>query len=693
MSRIGRYKRMARKALTRPPAQVARGLGRELRAQMARPWVRVRPALLSDSEVLEAAGCRDAASLADAFAHAPFFPVSGETMATVADRFRQDHAAAVPAIVAAAERVLAHEFDLLGSGCRALGKSLPWLRDFKTGAAWPRSYAFDLDYEMLTPDSDVKVPWELSRFQHAAMLGQAWLLTRRDAFRDEFVSEYDDWERENPWGYSVNWVCAMDIAIRAHNWQWAYRFLFGPASPAPPAFAMRFARALYLHGEFVEQHLEQSDAHGNHYIAEAVGLVSAGAWLRHSRAGERWLDTGRRILVEEIARQVHPDGVDFEQSTAYHRLVTEIYLTGFLLLRLAGCDPPPEAWSRLERMFDYIAAYTKPDGQAPLIGDADDGRMQKLAPRDINDHRYLLSTAACLFGRADLAAAAGRCWEETSWTLGSGAADTFAAFPRGVVSESRAFPQGGIYVLRAPGAHAIVDCAEVGMNGRGGHGHNDILSFELSLGDRPVVIDCGSFVYTADPAARDRFRGTASHNGVQVDGEEVNRFLVPSDLWRLHDDARPADVRWRSDGAGGEIAAAHTGYQRLPDPVRHTRACALSADGRLFTVRDELKAASVHRYTWRFHLASGVAARVEGGAIVIETAADRPVLLGWAGPDLPSPVLESGYMSPSYGVRVPVTVIRLDVTASGALAVGWAFGVDLPAETVIERARRYREAA
>ena len=50
-------------------------------------------------------------------------------------------------------------------------------------------------------------------------------------------------------------------------------------------------------------------------------------------------------------------------------------------------------------------------------------------------------------------------------------------------------------------------------------------------------------------------------------------------------------------------------------------------------------------------------------------------------------------MSPSYGVRVPVTVIRLDVTASGALAVGWAFGVDLPAETVIERARHYREAA
>jgi uncharacterized heparinase superfamily protein len=277
--------------------------------------------------------------------------------------------------------------------------------------------------------------------------------------------------------------------------------------------------------------------------------------------------------------------------------------------------------------------------------------------------------------------------------LGSPAAATFEAMPRDAAPRSAAFPDGGIYVLRAPGAHAIVDCAEVGMRGRGGHGHNDILSFELSLADRTVVTDCGTFVYTADPAARDRFRATASHNGVEVDGEEVNRFLVPSDLWRLSDDARPIDVRWQSDGSGGEISAAHTGYQRLAEPVGHRRRCAMSPDGRLFAVRDELTANASHRYTWRFHLASGAAARIDGRTIVIERAADRPVLLGWAGRDLPAPVLESGYASPSYGVRVPITVIRLDVTAAGAFAVGWAFGVDLPADAVIERARQYREAA
>ena len=693
MSRIGRYRRMARKALTRPTSQVARGIGRELRAQMARPWVRLRPALLPDRDVLEAAGCRDAASLPGALARAPFFPLSGEPMAAVADGFQRRHADSARAVIEAAERVLAHEFDLLGSGRRALGPSLPWSGDFKTGACWPRTYAFDLDYEMLTPDSDVKVPWELSRFQHAALLGQAWLFTRRDAFRAEFVAEFDDWERENPWGYSVNWVSAMDVAIRVHNWQWAYRYLFGPESPAPVSFALRFARALYLHGDFIERHLEVSDAHGNHYLAEAVGLISTGLWLRHSAPGRRWLDTGRRILVEEIARQVHDDGVHFEQSTAYHRLVTETFLTGFLLLRMSGLDAPQPAWSRLERMFDYIAAYSKPGGQAPLIGDADDGRMQKLAPRDINDHRYLLSTGACLFDRPALAGAAERCWEDTWWMLGSAAPEKFAALPQAGPRSSEAFPDGGIYVLRAPGAHAIVDCAEVGMNGRGGHGHNDILSFELCMAGRPVITDCGSFVYTADPVARDRFRSTASHNSVQVDDEEVNRFLSPSDLWRLYDDARPLDVRWRSDGAGGEISAAHSGYERLADPVRHRRSCALSADGRIFTVRDELTAAASHRYRWRLHLASGAAARIEGRAIVIRTAADRPVLLGWAGPDLPAPVLEPGYASPSYGVRVPITVIRLDVTATGALAVGWAFGIDMPVEAVIERARQYREAA
>ena len=690
MSRLGRYRTLASKALTRPPQQVARRVAREIGIQAARPWVRIRPSLLSDHTVLQGVGCSDLASLPAALARAPFFPMSGEPLAVVAAPFRMTFPGSVQAVVAEADRCCAHEFDLLGSGPRRLGTTLPWRQDFKTGACWPRAYIADLEYQSPVHESDVKVPWELSRFQHAVTLGQAWLFTGDERYRSEFVAQVDDFTRDNPWGYSVNWLCAMDVAIRAHNLQWGYHYCFGPGSEASPAIALRFARALYLHGEFIERHLEISDVNGNHYLADAVGLVSVAALFRHSRAGERWFQLGRRMLREEILSQVHPDGVDFEQSIAYHRFVTEMFLTGFLILRRAGEDPEPVAWDRLSRMFDYIAAYTKPDGRAPLVGDADDGRMQKLAPRDVNDHRYLLSTGACLFDRPTLAAAAGRCWEETWWMLGSGAQERFDRLPPAASPQSQAFAEGGVYVLRAPGAHAIVDCAEVGMRGLGGHGHNDILSFELVLGGVAVVTDCGAFVYTADAVARDRFRATAAHNGVQVDEEEVNRFFSPTDLWRLRNDARPLDVVWRPRGMGGVVAAAHTGYERLHDPVRHRRTCAMSEDGSLFAIEDALQAAGRHRYTWRFHLEPGATAMHDGQDATILSNGRTILIVSVAPSDLVLS-LEDGWVSPSYGVRARDTVVRADLECAGSVVIQWMFATGGGRSGIVDRGRRLLE--
>jgi hypothetical protein len=48
----------------------------------------------------------------------------------------------VRGVVEAADRVLAHEFDLLGSGPTVLGTPLPWHEDFKTGRRWRSSSAW-----------------------------------------------------------------------------------------------------------------------------------------------------------------------------------------------------------------------------------------------------------------------------------------------------------------------------------------------------------------------------------------------------------------------------------------------------------------------------------------------------------------------------------------------------------------------
>ena len=60
---------------------------------------------------------------------------------------------------------------------------------------------------------DVKVPWELSRFQHLNILGQAYVLTRDNKYAEEFADQITDWIKNNPVCFGVNW-CVKRISYK-----------------------------------------------------------------------------------------------------------------------------------------------------------------------------------------------------------------------------------------------------------------------------------------------------------------------------------------------------------------------------------------------------------------------------------------------------------------------------------------------
>src|SRR5262249_1711530 len=135
---------------------------------------------------------------------------------------------------------------------------------------------------------------------------------------------------------------------------------------------------------------------------------------------------------------------------------------------------------------------------------------------------------------------------------------------------STAFPDGGVYIQREGGLYAIIDCGDVGINGQGSHSHNDLLSFELCYRERTFIIDPGSYVYTADGAARNQFRSTAYHNTVMIDGLEINE-IYPDQLFVIGNQARPNVIDWQSDDESDLLIAEHNGYERLPEKVIHRR--------------------------------------------------------------------------------------------------------------------------
>src|SRR5262249_1846309 len=130
-----------------------------------------------------------------------------------------------------ADRILRHEFDLLGSGSfkprcphrpsRATGyEPLHWMLDPVRGLRFPEGFSYsewDLDRDR-PGNADVKYPWELARCQHFLALAQAWTITGEQQYAREIIDEIFDFNETNPIGRGVNWTCTMDVGLRAANW-------------------------------------------------------------------------------------------------------------------------------------------------------------------------------------------------------------------------------------------------------------------------------------------------------------------------------------------------------------------------------------------------------------------------------------------------------------------------------------------
>jgi uncharacterized heparinase superfamily protein len=663
------------RALQKPPGLVARRLVQEVRAQSDRYLSPRRARRFDLRQLLLATGDADLDSLWRRLASRSY---PAWTHAVDAAEHRRLCPGDEERILAAAEDALAHRVRLLGSEVTQLGQSIDWLRDFKSGVAWPRRYMRDIVYVRPCDTSDVKVPWELSRVHWLMPAGQAYLVTSDERYAQAVRGTLDSWILANPYAQSVNWSATMEVALRVLSWSWFFRVFHASAAWQDRGFRERFLCSLYLHGEFTERHIELSDVNGNHFTADATAMVFAGLFFGQGKDPSRWHAQGWSYLLEEFPRQVMPDGVDFEASISYHRLVAELFLLAALYRRACGLDVSRAYRDRLVAMARFSAAYSRPDGTTPLWGDADDARALPLGRQEITDHRYLSGLVGTAFDVPELRSASGGPRGEAFWLLGpTAAAGLPASESETQPPGSTPFRDGGYFVMRNAVDHVFVDCGPVGLAGRGGHGHNDCLAFEATLDGVRLVTDCGLFVYTASIAERNLFRSTSCHNTPQVEGTEINR-IQPEQLWTFANDALPELRVFQTDSARDVFTGAHAGYQRLPSPVTPVRTIELDHASHALLVRDSFETAGTHRFEVPLHLSPGVEVHVRRPGICELHARSRTFDLTWEAHEAWKLEVGAGRVAPSYGVTLPI--VRLLFSREG--------GADPPLTVRIAPARR-----
>ena len=587
------------------------------------------------------------------------FFVSQEEIPTVLAHLNEFIPAYRQTKIKIATQICQNKLPVLSVGVMDLGKKIDWHRDYRSGLRWENKYAFEYDVMDLARPSDVRTVWELNRLHFLVELGIAYRLTKNEQYTKHYIDIVTNWDEENPYAYSINWGCAMEPAIRVVNLIWALE-LFLTSPNLNDDFLLKVLRILLQHGQFIRQNLEYADVRGNHYIADMVGLVFLGVYLPEFPTAKKWLKFGIEKLEEEIVSQGYEDGSWHEGAIPYHRLVTEFFLYSAILLERNQIRFSNGYYERLERMLEFIQSYLQPDGTVPLFGDTDDGKLLKFNRHSINDHRYLLLIGATVFDRVDFKHTAGKGhWEESTWILGLAEERNSERGPQPISRKAvQSFWGAGYHFLRANDCYIAVDCGDVGGRGRGGHGHNDGLSFVMSLGQEQIIVDYGCPRYTDTQSGRLQAISITNHNLTTVDDAELaelQRFdiAVPGPFY--------CEVIALDDN---EEAVRFLGERRgevnVDKMISIQREISLYKKQNKLSIKDTISGRGVHTLRSRILLASGVRVQIKDGgdSVIAQTIKGKQLKISTEGHG--EWLIEKTIYYPSYGKAVPTQRVTLE---------------------------------
>ena len=569
-------------------------------------------------------------------------------------------------LIAFADQVCKGRFPFLGYGTVDLGRQPRWNVDFVSGLNWPRIPLED-HHRMRFDGSDAKVPDELSRLQFLPVLGKAWVLTHDEQYRGAVKEVLSDWIVKNPVGIGINWTIAMEAALRSMSVCFLLNLL-SPFRREEQPWLTTVTRSLAQHLLYIEANIEFSHLlTSNHYLSDIVGLYCLSMFLDGEGMAARRREYRQRIEAE-MAKQVYEDGGDYEASTGYQVFVTQLFTTALLLMRTEHPAPATAFTERLRMMFRFLNTVASASGQLPQAGDCDDGRtelfvddieqMIHLPVSERNSLRVpnLLGLGQRLFGEG-----AGDCGDAAWYGFTD---STRISYPDpqinpGSACPMRVLPKSGIGILRHGSAEMLFFTIPNGIFGKGSHTHNDKLSFVLRVGGQEVLCDPGTGGYGRDVTRRNRFRGTAAHNTLMIDGTEQNRIDTdPRGLFILGNEAAVSQIQEGREARGCFLRASHTGYRSLG--VTHTRTIRVVDDERAFVIEDELEGDGVHDFELNLQLAPDRTAEIAAAEneIVCRILGDRQVQLTIAGPTGLQGSIQPSLISTTYGVTVPASKLR-----------------------------------
>jgi hypothetical protein len=421
------------------------------------------------------------------------------------------------------ERMLSGGMQFYGGDWHEVGSPPRWHVNPFTGYEYPRVHWTEISDDDAYR-GDIKDVWEISRLPFTFFLVRAYVLTGDDRYPERWWQLIEDWAEHNPPNLGVNWRCGQETSLRAIS------ICFGLSAFAdhPASIPTRLDLAHAILGASVER-VRPTVAYAlsqrnNHAVSELVFLLS----VRTEREERRLL----RCLLEVLDDQFYPDGSYSQQSFTYQRLAVQA-----LQWLLVACpDLPPGARGRivdvLARSRDFLSRCSDPvSGWLPNYGPNDGALLLHLSDAYYRDFRPLLASLGGT-SRAEHGEAA--IWMET---------------PDVSARSSSANRAPTTYLtLRGPRSLAL---SRIGT-GRHRAAHGDQQAIDLWIEGRNVVLDPGTYRYTAPPPWRNALASPEVHSlALEQDASPV------STIGRFLSEGMPAaDLQYRGTRDGLEVVVS-----------------------------------------------------------------------------------------------------------------------------------------
>lgn len=314
--------------------------------------------------------------------------------------------------------------------------------------------------------------FNLHYFEYLFSMLSAYEKTGNRDYFDKTIFCIESWIKENPEGEGIGWS-PYTIDLRLTNWISYYCMT---EKELPTEFKVRLIESIHRQFIYLSNHIEK-DILGNHYFEDLKTLVLCSLFFQDSTM----LQASLKAFKAECKEEILSDGMHFELSPMYHKIIFEGLLRVIVALRGKEIKET-ELENLIQPMLDVAWSFEEGLERIPLFNDC-----------------------------------------------GNNIAKSIASFVNICKKEFEIAPHfksnledSGFYIYKWDNWKMIVDAGQVGPSYIPGHAHCDAMSFELFKDGKPVLVNCGTYAYQCEK--RDFFRSTSAHNTVMINGSEQSEF-------------------------------------------------------------------------------------------------------------------------------------------------------------------------